>query len=247
MPLDKNPGVRPIRVGEVSRRIVGRAIMRIARQDLHYAAGSSQLCAGQIGGCEAAVHAIKQIFSSPSVDGVLLVDATNAFYELNHQVTLCDVEAACPVLASILINTYCQDAFLFTEGHTIFSSEGTTQGDPLAMVMYAIGTLPLIDKLQGIVQQCWYADDSTGGGNILNLKRWWDSLLVLGTRCGYFLNGTKSWLVVKEDAVVTAREVFNGSDIHITTEGHHYLGGVIGSEASEEQFYNKRCKIGLLI
>ena len=62
--------------------------MRVARQDLQYATSSFQLCAGQIGGCEATVHAVKQIFASPSVDGVLLVDATNAFNELNHQVTL---------------------------------------------------------------------------------------------------------------------------------------------------------------
>ena len=147
IPLDKNPCVRPIGVGEVLCRIVGRAVMRIARQDLLYAAGSSQLCAGQIGGCEAAVHAMKRIFSSPSVDAVLLVDASNAFNELNRQVTLRNVEAICPVLAPILINTYRQDAFLFAGGHTIFSSEGTTQGDPLAMAMYGTGTLPLIDKL----------------------------------------------------------------------------------------------------
>ena len=106
IPLDKNPGVRPVGVGEVLRRIVGRAVMRIARQDLLYAAGSSQLCAGQIGGCEAAVHAMKRIFISPSVDGILLVDATNAFNELNRQVTLRNVEAVCPVLAPILVNTY---------------------------------------------------------------------------------------------------------------------------------------------
>ena len=64
IPLDKNPGARdrPIGVGEVLHRIVGRAVMRIARQDLLYAAGSSQLCAGQIGGCEATVHAMKRIF-----------------------------------------------------------------------------------------------------------------------------------------------------------------------------------------
>ena len=134
-------------VGEVLCKIVGRAVMRIARQDLLYAVGSSQLCAGQIGGCEAALHAMKWIFSSPSVDAVLLVDASNAFNELNRQVALCNVEAICPVLAPILINTYRQDAFLFAGDHTIFSSEGTTQGDPLAMAMYAIGTLPLIDKL----------------------------------------------------------------------------------------------------
>ena len=240
IPLDKNPGVRPIGVGEVLRRIVGRAVMRIARQDLLYAAGSSQLCAGQIRGCEAAVHAMKQIFSSPSVDGVLLVDATNAFNELNRQVTLRNVEAVCPVLAPILVNTYRQDASLFTGGHTIFSSEGTTQGDPLAMAMYAIGTLPLIDKLQGIAWQCWYADDSAAGGNILNLKRWWDLLQVLGPWYGYFPNGTKSWLVVKEDALDSVREVFDGTDIHITTEGHRYVGGVIGSEAFEQQFLQQK-------
>ena len=99
IPLRKNPGVCPIGVGEGLQRIVGKAVMRIARQNLQCAAGSSQLCAGQIGGCEAAVHAIKWIFALPSVEGVLLVDATNAFNELNHQVTLWNVEVVCPVLA----------------------------------------------------------------------------------------------------------------------------------------------------
>ena len=103
--------------------------------------------------------------------------------------------------------------------------------------MYAIG---LIDKLQGIVQQCWYADFSAGGGDILNLKWWWDLLSVLGPWYGYFPNRTKSWLVVKEDAVDTAREVFNGSNIHITTDGHRYLGGDIDSEAFEQQFLQQK-------
>ena len=118
MPLDKNPGVHPIGVGEVLYRIVGRAIMRIVRRDLHYAAGSSQLCVGQIGGYEAAVATCNDSEAdiSSSVDRVL-VDAiyTNAFNELNRQVTLHNIEAICPVLASILITTYCQDAFLLLE------------------------------------------------------------------------------------------------------------------------------------
>ena len=72
IPLDKNPGVHPIGVSEFLWRIVGKAVMRIARQDLQCAAGSSQLCAGQIGGCAAAAHAMKEIFALPSVEGVLL-------------------------------------------------------------------------------------------------------------------------------------------------------------------------------
>ena len=101
IPLDKHPGVRPIGVGEVLRRIIGKAVMRIIGRDLQQAAGSSQLCAGQMGGCEAAVHAMKQIFDLPEVDGVLLVDAKNAFNELNRQVTLRNVEVLCPSLAPI--------------------------------------------------------------------------------------------------------------------------------------------------
>ena len=50
----------------------------------------------------------------------------------------------CPSLAKILINTYRNDVNMFISNETLFSSEGTTQGDPLAMAMYAISTIPLI-------------------------------------------------------------------------------------------------------
>ena len=77
---------------------------------------------------------------------------------------------------TVITYTYRTDAFLFTGGRTIFSSEGTTQGDPLAMAMYTIGTLPLISRLTGLVKQCWYADDSAAGGKLSKLKQWWDLL-----------------------------------------------------------------------
>ena len=40
----------------------------------------------------------------------------------------------------------------------------------------------------------------------------------------------------------TVREVFNGTDILITTKakGHRYLGGVIGSEAFEQEFLQQK-------
>ena len=51
--LDKSPGVRPIGVREVVRRIVAKAALYVIRDDIQAAAGPHQLCAGQIAGTEA--------------------------------------------------------------------------------------------------------------------------------------------------------------------------------------------------
>lgn len=79
-----------------------------------------------------------------SNEAVLLVDATNAFNRLNQNVVLLNVNKKCPPLAKVLINTYKHNPQLYVDGETLFSKEGTTQGDLLAMPMYAIGILPLI-------------------------------------------------------------------------------------------------------
>ena len=76
--LDKKPGVRPIGTGEVLRRIVGKAILRILCDDITEAVGSLQLCAGHDGGVEAAIHAMTSIFKDDECEGVLLADASNA-------------------------------------------------------------------------------------------------------------------------------------------------------------------------
>ena len=49
IPLDKGEGaVRPIGVGEVIRRIIGKCVMNVSKGDVVEASGSLQLCAGQI-------------------------------------------------------------------------------------------------------------------------------------------------------------------------------------------------------
>ena len=72
----------------------------------------------------------------------------------------------------MLTNMYRNPARLFIGGEHILSQEGTTQGHPLAMAMYALGTLPLIHKLQEDVTHAWYADDATAGGELSGLQRW---------------------------------------------------------------------------
>ena len=129
--------------------------------DILEAAGTLQLCAGQECGIEAAIHAMRKVFNSSESEGVLLVDATNAFNSVNREVYLRNVQHLCPALAPIAINCYHLPASLFVGGESLLSNEGTTQGDPIAMPLYAIATLPLLCAVEteGAVQ-VWYADDA---------------------------------------------------------------------------------------
>ena len=54
--IDKNPGLRPVGVGEMLRRIIGKAIMEVTGSDVQKAVGALQLCAGHPAGVEAATY-----------------------------------------------------------------------------------------------------------------------------------------------------------------------------------------------
>ena len=186
--LDKNPGVRPIGIGDTARRIIAKAILFATKHDLREAAGTMQLCAGQLAGIEAGVHAVKSMFQRDDIEAVLLVDASNAFNTLNRHTALLNIQKLCPALATPLINIYRAPSNLYMDGNIILSQEGTTQGDPLAMPMYALATIPLIKNLKTKVpevNQIWYADDASGSGKISKLRDWWDHLNTIGPNYGY--------------------------------------------------------------
>ena len=114
----------------------------------------------------------ERVFADEDTEAMILVDASNVFNCFNRQVTLRNCEMVCRALSHILINTYHNNSQLFVDGQCILSKEGTTQGDPLAMAMYAIGTQPLVRRLDGIAKQVWYADDSAAGSRLERLRRW---------------------------------------------------------------------------
>ena len=209
--LDKNPGVRPIGVCETARRIIAEAISFITRGDIQDVAGSIKLCAGQCVGLEAVVHAMRESFAKDNTESVLLVDASNAFNSLNRQTALRNIRLLCPPIVTTLINTYRANTDLFIHGSSLLSQEGTTQGDPLAMPMYAIATIPLIRSLPRNVQQAWYADDASAPGSLKHLRAWWDELLSLGPAYGYNANALKPWLITKQQYLQTAKEAFKGT------------------------------------
>ncbi len=54
--LDKNPGVRPIGIGDTWHQVLLNSILQVAGSAATEACGADQLCAGLSAGIEGAVH-----------------------------------------------------------------------------------------------------------------------------------------------------------------------------------------------
>ena len=123
----------------------------------------------------------------------------------------------------------------------ILSEEGTTQGDPLAMPMYAIGVVPLIREFSLLhATQVWFADDATGSGKLARLKDWWALLNEKGPNYGYFPKAVKTCLLVKASLLEEATKFFGDSGMQIETDSCRLLGAALGSTEFLPQFMHQK-------
>ena len=169
--MDKNPGLRPISIGEILRRIACKVIVSHIRKDLISSLGSLQVCAGHEAGCESIIHAMHKIYEEDESEAILLVDAFNAFNSINSKTFLHNIGIVCRPLAKFVQKCHDLSSRLFIiGGGEIRSSEGTTQG--------IIAIIPLILVIVDITHQdgsstktVAYADDFTAAGKIHQLKK----------------------------------------------------------------------------
>ena len=103
------------------------------------------------------------------------------FFNLNRQVALHNIHYVCPEISTLLINCYSSHSSLFVGGVEMFSQEGTTQGDPLAMAIFRLATAPLIRRIATPnATQAWFADDAGCDGSLNSLRKWRDLLGNIG-------------------------------------------------------------------
>ena len=64
--LDKQPGTRPVGIGEVYRRLWAKCLLKAIGSQATAACGNFNLCAGLQAGIEGAVHAVRDVFADPA-------------------------------------------------------------------------------------------------------------------------------------------------------------------------------------
>ena len=143
---------------------------------------------------------------SVNESNLLLTDAGNAFNSINRKVMLHNLTFICPIIATYIINCYATPSRLLIFGRReILSSEGKTQGDPTALGTYALGILPLIKFLLEFnnlnemkAKKVVFAEDLSFAGCFNSIKDYWEQLIAIGPKYGYFPKPTKFYLIVKE-------------------------------------------------
>ena len=109
------------------------------------------------------------------------------------------------------------------------------------MLMYAIGTFPLISSLKDRLRwtQIRYVDDALAGGNLKSIHEWLNSLTERGPAYGYFPEPAESYLVVSETFKTLAEGVSAGSVIQVVSK-QRLLGGFISGKLGTDKFVRNK-------
>ena len=115
--LDKQPGIRPVGVGETWRRLMAKCLLKVAGPEAKTACGTTQLVGGLEAGIEGAIHAMRVLWEENNKEedwGLLLTDARNAFNEENRTAMIWAVRHEWPSGAQFTFHCYCHKAILRT-------------------------------------------------------------------------------------------------------------------------------------
>ena len=89
--LDKQPGIRPVGVGETWHHMMARCLLKVVGQEAKAACGTTQLAGGLEAGIEGAIHAMRILWEEHKKEedwGFLFIDARNTFNEENRKAML---------------------------------------------------------------------------------------------------------------------------------------------------------------
>ena len=146
-------GLRPIAIGEILRRIAGKCLCAVVKEEAQTFFPPLQVGVACPAGADAAVHSCRDwvLQHADNNDKALLkLDFSNAFNTVNREYVLQEVRTKFPGLARFAHWCYSQESKLFFGSHTIASASGVQQGDPLGPLLFALAVQPLAKELKDL-------------------------------------------------------------------------------------------------
>ena len=159
-------GLRPIAAGNVLRRLVSKvAAAGVLNQVLPHLMPTQVGC-GVPRGAEAAVHAARKYLNQMEGDKVMVkLDFKNAFNMIRRDCMVHEVSKNCPALLGYVFAAYDVQSLLRFGAHSIASSTGVQQGDPLGLLLFAMALQPSLNILNSEFKVA-YLDDVTLAGPV---------------------------------------------------------------------------------
>ena len=242
--------LRPIAVGETFRRLVAKCLAFKLSPQASSFLEPHQLGVKTRGGCEAIIHGAQAILSDSSLHAndkfVLQVDFRNAFNTMDRDVMLSEVRKNLPGLSAFAEWCYGDHSILQFGDTTIASASGPQQGDPLGMLLFAIGHHPIVKRIQdevpSLAMHAWYADDGTFIGRLMEIIKAFEIVKEMSPSMGLDVSMLKStyWRCPEiRTYTIPPRHLAIPENIE---DGFVLLGAPIGSQAFTQNKFMQKVK-----
>ena len=162
----------------------------------------------------------------------MLLDIVNAYGTCCKYTGMINARIELPQMARLLFNFGRVNETVMSLGRNqmYYDAGGgsLSQGHPAAPLLYALASkrIPAITLVDGVSQK-WYIDDghcmATGRNKLVKLRESWTKLEEAGRRLGFKMHGRKCAVVVPEEDVDEATEIFADTGVPVRT-GHVDLG-----------------------
>jgi hypothetical protein len=248
----KDGGIRPIAIGEILRRLVGKALCKTVQDSATEYFWPHQVGVACSQGTECAVHVVNQWVArnaSTANRVVLKLDFANAFNTVDRETALAELRTNFPQLARWAQWLYGHHSHLFFGDRLLASATGVQQGDPIGPLLFSCAIHPLVRRLARGFREApangghgltlFYLDDGILCGDVGVVAEALKAVQIEGRRLGLELKLSKCELIlVSGEPSVDLNSLFprdilydhHGQDRVVRDGNFEFLGAPIGND-----------------